>query len=127
MRDGRDELVAPGAFLGIAERFGLIHDIDRWVLQQAIRLLAQHQRHGCGTRLAVNLSGKAFQDKDLLRFVERELASVAIDSSLLILEVTETAAIADLDRAQKFISSLKELGCEFALDDFGAGSPASLT
>ena len=121
MQDGAGQLITPGTFLPIAERFGLINDIDRWVLQQAIRLLARRQRQGLPTRLAVNLSGKAFEDHDLLPFIERELAASAADPTLLTLEVTETAAIADMRHAQQFIGSLRRLGCRFALDDFGVG------
>ena len=121
LRDEEGELVLPGRFLGVAEAVGLIHDIDRWVLKRAVSLLAGEQRRGRNTRFAVNLSGKAFESNDLLPYVERTIASAGIDPSLLILEITETAAIANLDRAQKFVRSLKGLGCRFALDDFGAG------
>jgi len=121
MRDEQGELVLPGAFLGFAENLGLIHDIDRWVLTHAVSLLAGEQRRRRHTRLAVNLSGKAFESNDLLPYVERTIASAGIDPGLLILEITETAAIANLERAQHFVRSLKRLGCRFALDDFGAG------
>jgi EAL domain-containing protein (putative c-di-GMP-specific phosphodiesterase class I) len=120
MVDEDGQILAPTAFLDVAERFGLIGDIDRWVVRRAIGLLADHQRAGRAIRLSVNLSGKAFDDAELLRLIRRELAAAGVDPRLT-LEVTETAAIADLDRAQEFISSLKELGCRFALDDFGVG------
>lgn len=115
------QILEPTAFLDIAERFGLIDDIDRWVVHRAIGLLARHQHADRAFRLSVNLSGKAFGDAELLRLIRQELASARVDPALLTFEVTETAAIADLDRAQDFISSLKELGCRFALDDFGVG------
>ena len=115
------EFVLPGLFLDTAERSGLIHDIDRWVVQQAIQLIAAHQSAGKELRLEVNLSGKAFADQELLQMIRRELVATKIDPANLVLEVTETAAIANIDQAQKFVRTLKALGCGFALDDFGVG------
>ncbi|MBI4570602.1 MAG: bifunctional diguanylate cyclase/phosphodiesterase [Chloroflexi bacterium] len=121
MLDEQGDVVPPGMFLDVAERFGLIHEIDRWVLREAVRLLAEQGRRGDSTRLAVNVSGKTFQDDGLLPFIQRELAATGVDPALLIVEVTESAAISDLERAQEFITSLRKLGCRFALDDFGVG------
>ncbi len=115
------ELVLPGAFLDIAERSGLIQDIDRWVVRRAIRLLAEHEQMGRSRRLEVNLSGKAFSDPELLPMIQRELLETRIDPSNLVLEVTETVAIANVDEAQRFVRTLKGMGCAFALDDFGVG------
>lgn len=114
-------LALPGSFLGVAERFGLIRDIDRRVVQQAIRLLATLDERAPGLRLSVNLSGKAFADDQLVPLIRRELSAAGVDPSRLVLEITETAAIRDLSQAQKFMRSLKNLGCQFALDDFGVG------
>jgi len=121
MLDDHGRLQAPPAFLDTAERFGLIHEIDRWVLRQAIRLLAEQQERGQQIRLAVNLSAKAFERTDLLQMIEGQLAAAGVSATSLVLEVTETAAIADLDKAAMFITGLKRLGCQFALDDFGVG------
>ena len=115
------ELVLPGVFLGIAERSGLIQDIDRWVVGQAVAMIAAARDAGRELRLEVNLSGMAFADPDLASLIQREIASKAIDPSSLVLEVTETAAIANLDEAQRFIETLRAAGCSFALDDFGVG------
>lgn len=114
-------LALPGSFLGIAERFGLIRDIDRKVVQRAIRLLATIDERVPGARLSVNLSGRAFADDQLVPLIRRELSSAGVAPSRLVLEITETAAIRDLSQAQKFVRSLKGLGCQFALDDFGVG------
>jgi len=115
------DLILPGTFLGVAERIGLIHMIDRWVVRQAIRLLASHQRAGRDLCLEVNLSGKAFADSHLLPMIRQELSSLGVKPSSLVLEITETAAIADLHQARSFIMALKDLGCRFAIDDFGVG------
>jgi diguanylate cyclase (GGDEF)-like protein/PAS domain S-box-containing protein len=120
MTDG-SELVLPGAFLDTAERTGLIQDIDRWVVKRAISLLADPGAASGDIRLEVNLSGKAFADGELLPMIQRELREAKIDPARLVLEVTETAAIANIDEAQKFLRTLRGMGCGFALDDFGVG------
>ncbi len=115
------ETIAPGAFLGVAERFGLIHAIDRWVVRQAIHLIAGYEQAGVEMCLEVNLSGRAFADAKLLPMIQHELAVTGINPASLVLEITETAAIADAGQARKFIDTLKQLGCRFAIDDFGVG------
>jgi EAL domain-containing protein (putative c-di-GMP-specific phosphodiesterase class I) len=113
--------VPPGTFLYIGERFDLIQSIDRWVVRQAIGLLATERHAGRDVSLAVNVSAKSVTDPTLPEYLSRELANAGIDGHGLCVEVTETAAIVNLDRAKRFAHALAELGCEFALDDFGAG------
>jgi diguanylate cyclase (GGDEF)-like protein/PAS domain S-box-containing protein len=115
------ELILPAQFLYTAERSGLILEIDRWVLSQAIRLIGDQHDAGREVRVEVNLSGRSVGDPLLLGLIEQELGERSIDPSNLILELTETAAIANMDRARGFATSLRSLGCGFALDDFGAG------
>lgn len=115
------EVILPGQFLPIAERFGLIHAIDRWVVRRSIHLLAEQERAGKNLCLEINLSARAFEDSELLPLIQRELAASGIDPAKLTFEITETAVIADVGQAQKFISALKGLGCHFAIDDFGVG------
>lgn len=114
-------LVLPGVFLPIAERSGLIQDIDRWVVKRAIRLIAEAEAAGRDIALEVNLSGKAFGDEMLLTVIRAALEETRIDPSKLILEVTETVAIANITEACQFVETLRSLGCRFALDDFGVG------
>jgi diguanylate cyclase (GGDEF)-like protein len=121
MRKDGGGLVPPGEFLTIAERFGLITNIDRWVTQQSMRLIAAHNAEGRELTLEVNLSGKTMGDARFPDEVRRELASSGIDPKSLIFEVTETAAVADIQQARAFAQSLAKVGCRFALDDFGAG------
>jgi diguanylate cyclase (GGDEF)-like protein/PAS domain S-box-containing protein len=121
MREDGGGLVAPGAFLATAERFGLIGGIDRWVTQQAIRLIAAHKREGRDLILEVNLSGKTMTDARFPDEVRHQLTNSGIEPSNLIFEVTETAAVADIEHARSFAERLARLGCRFALDDFGAG------
>jgi diguanylate cyclase (GGDEF)-like protein len=111
----------PSAFLGTAERSGLLQTIERWVVGQAIDLLA---RDGDGRHeypLSVNVSGKAFSDPELLPLMERELGAKQVDPARLVIELPETAAIADMHQAREFAFAAKRLGCRLALDDFGVG------
>jgi diguanylate cyclase (GGDEF)-like protein/PAS domain S-box-containing protein len=120
MQGERGKLIAPGAFLPAAERFGLIHAIDRWVVARAIQLIAGSM--GPIERVGINVSGESVVgDPELLRMIERELARCSVDPGRLIFEVTETAAIANMPEATEFARGLTDLGCSLALDDFGTG------
>ena len=120
MRDEYGNLIAPSAFLPAAERFGLIHAIDRWVVRRAIELIAQGR--GAALPVSVNLSGDSVVgDPHLLEMIERELRASSVDPSMLIFEVTETAAIANMPEATTFARRVNELGASLALDDFGTG------
>ena len=119
MQGGRGKLIAPGAFLPAAERFGLIHSIDRWVIQQAISLIAGAGPDQLG-QLSINLSGESVVgDAQLLSLIEQALSEADVDPSRLIFEITETAAIANMTEATRFARGLTDLGCSLALDDFG--------
>jgi diguanylate cyclase (GGDEF)-like protein/PAS domain S-box-containing protein len=120
MKGDRGKLIAPGAFLPAAERFGLIHAIDRWVVGRAIQLVAETMDRV--PRVGINLSGESIVgDPHLLAMIERELERSSVDPSKLIFEVTETAAIANMPEATRFARGLTDLGCSLALDDFGTG------
>jgi diguanylate cyclase (GGDEF)-like protein/PAS domain S-box-containing protein len=119
--DDSDQLVPPGAFLLNAERFDLIAEIDRWVLSQAISLLHRHATCGNDFSLSVNLSGKTMNDLDLAGDIGEMLKARPIPPGRLVVEVTETAAIVNIERARELAQQLRRLGCLFALDDFGSG------
>ena len=106
--DGGGGLVEPGAFLATAERFGLIGDIDRWVTQQAVRLIAAHDAEGRELTLEVNLSGRTMGDARFPDDVKREITSSGIDPARLVFEITETAAVADIEQARLFAQRLAE-------------------
>ena len=118
--DGK--IIMPARIIPTAERVGLIRDIDRWVVRRGIALIDAEQRAGRGTRFAVNVSGTAFSDPELLGVIRDEIARLGIDPSRLIIEITETTAIADIEGAKRFITELRAVGCQFSLDDFGAGT-----
>ncbi|HEX4430808.1 MAG TPA: EAL domain-containing protein [Frankiaceae bacterium] len=114
---GRDgELIQPGSFLPIAERYGLIGEIDRWVIAQAITLAAES-----GGIVEANISAASIGTVDLLPLIERELKATGADPADLIFEITETALMRDMTAGEAFAKGLAELGCGLALDDFGTG------
>ena len=119
MRGDDGDVIGPAAFLPLAERFGLAPEIDRWVVGQAIALLATDP--GGDIAFEVNLSGASLNDTSLLRLIESEVARTAVDPRRLTFEVTETAAVANIPLARRFAERLMQLGCRFALDDFGSG------
>jgi diguanylate cyclase (GGDEF)-like protein/PAS domain S-box-containing protein len=114
-------LIAPGDFLHVAERFDLIQAIDRWVIRRAVELLARLDRNGTKTVLEVNVSAKSLTDGDLPGAIAGWLEETGADPAGLVFEMTETAAIVNVEHAKSFAASVHELGCEFAIDDFGAG------
>jgi EAL domain-containing protein (putative c-di-GMP-specific phosphodiesterase class I) len=105
----------PGEWLGAAERYGLIGEIDRLVVSKAVRRLS----HSEGMGIAVNLSARSIVESGMLGHIERELVRQGVDACRLTLEVTETAAISDMARARAFCEGAAALGCPLALDDFG--------
>jgi EAL domain-containing protein (putative c-di-GMP-specific phosphodiesterase class I) len=117
MLDEHDDLIPPATFLYIAERFGSIAKIDRWVATRAIELIEQHP----DLHLEINISGKSLGDPTLLHAIDDHLRNTNADPTHLIFEVTETAAVANVTHAQAFAQHLRDHGCRFALDDFGAG------
>jgi diguanylate cyclase (GGDEF)-like protein len=114
-------IFTPDAFIPVAERMGLIHNIDMWVVEHAIDFLSTLPPEQSQVALTVNLSGHAFQNQKLLPFIEEKLKSSWVSPKRLIFEITETAAIANFERTRTMIARLRSLGCGFALDDFGTG------
>jgi diguanylate cyclase (GGDEF)-like protein len=119
----RGEMIPPGKFLSSAERYQLMPTIDRWVVRRACELLGVHSA-SVGeefARFAINLSGQSLQDESFLGFVVDQLKTSGVPAGVLCFELTETATIGNLEKAQIFMRTLQELGCQFALDDFGTG------
>jgi len=119
MRERDGTLLMPGGFIPTAERFGVIAEIDRWVVRAAIRILAEDQRRD--STYALNLSGVSVGDPELLTMIEQEIATAGVDPGRLIFEFTETAAVKDLGASREFTDGLSRIGCGSALDDFGSG------
>jgi diguanylate cyclase (GGDEF)-like protein/PAS domain S-box-containing protein len=121
MVGAQGEHIEPATFLYIAERFGLVQEIDTWVVRQAIALIAEQAGRGRRLALEVNLSGLSLTSPEVLATIESELTETGIDPTCLTFEITETAAIVNIQKARAFAERIAELGCTFALDDFGAG------
>jgi len=122
--DGR--LIAPGRFLPAAERYGLVREIDRMVIDEVVALLAREQSNPneeshAPARIAVNVSALSATDVSMLAYLDSRLEWHGVEPSRLVIELTETAAISDMDSAKTFCAGVLALGCELALDDFGAG------
>ncbi len=116
-----DELVLPSRFLYIAERTGLAPALDCWVVEKSVSMLAELRRHAPDFQLEVNLSGHSIGHHRIEETIVDALGRHAVDPAALILEITETAAVADVELAREFAERITTLGCRFALDDFGAG------
>jgi len=119
--DTDGSLVSPAQFLPIAERFGLIREIDRWVVTETIAILRRQRENGRRPTVEINLSGHSLGDTGLAAYIGSQLHEAQVDPGQLVFEVTETTAIGNIAAARDFAQQLARLGCRFALDDFGAG------
>ncbi len=108
-------LIAPGAFLPIAEEFGLIIEIDRWVIDRAAEIAAG------GVSVELNVSGRSIDDSWLVDHIEAALERTGADPQMLVFEITETVMVSNEASARRFVERLNALGCSVALDDFGTG------
>ena len=116
-----DELIMPNRFIPIAEQSGLINQIDLTVLKLAFETLRLLKKQNNPLKLSVNLSGKALNNAPLISYLKSELSEHDIDADKLIIEVTETTAVANFNTAVELMNDIKASGAKFALDDFGVG------
>ena len=114
-------VIPPGAFLDIADQFGLSGDIDRWVLGKVTEILSDPGIEGSDLSFAVNLSPRSMTDRELLEMISSMPTLDVIGPVRLVMEITETAAIYNIHVAKDFLRTLRDQGCELALDDFGMG------
>lgn len=122
MQDG-DKIVSPASFLPASERYQMMQSIDRWVVENSLLQIGMYLDSEPRVRpvFGINLSGQSFCTPDFLDFALDILRKSQVPPELICFEITETAAVANLAQAQEFISALRAEGCQFALDDFGAG------
>ena len=122
MFDEFGDLVSPSEFIPAAERYNLMHRIDRWVITEAFRQLQRLKHHIEPVDVVfINLSGQSLSDDHFFQFIREQVRASGIDPQQVCFEITETAAISDLATAVTFINDIKSEGFLFALDDFGAG------
>lgn len=120
MRDSNksDNLIMPGQFIPVAEKNGQIVCIDQWVIKRSIELLSQNPTM---PSIAINISGRTFDDPAIPNYIHNLLNKFNVDPRRLIIELTETAAVSDIQDAQRFIEAIQQAGCRVCLDDFGSG------
>jgi PAS domain S-box-containing protein len=113
--DGSSGLIGPGSFLAVAEEFGLIAEIDRWVIDRSVEIAAT------GQAVQINVSARSVSDPSLVDYIKHAIAREGADPVTLVFEITETTLISDGAAARAFVEALHLLGCKIALDDFGTG------
>jgi diguanylate cyclase (GGDEF)-like protein/PAS domain S-box-containing protein len=122
MRGDDGDWVTPGFFLPAAERYNIAPKIDRWVIENTLQTFVRRPDLFSKLELcSINLSGVSFRDEHFIDFISQQFKSSGLPANKFCFEVTETAAISNLDQATDFITQIKSLGCQFALDDFGSG------
>lgn len=115
------ELLPAASFIEIAERSGMVQELDRWVVARALEMMAVRERAGNPVSLHMNISGASMTDLSVLEFIERRLDEGEADPARCTFEITQTARVDDYDTAAGFADRLTEFGCEVAIDDYGAG------
>jgi diguanylate cyclase (GGDEF)-like protein len=121
MTGDSDELLPAASFIEVAERSGMVQELDRWVVARALEMMAERERAGNPVSLHMNLSGASMTDLSVLEFIERRLDEGDADPARCTFEITQTARVEDYETAGAFADRLTEFGCEVAIDDYGAG------
>jgi diguanylate cyclase (GGDEF)-like protein/PAS domain S-box-containing protein/excisionase family DNA binding protein len=121
IRDDDGTYILPGNFIELAESLGLIQEIDLCVVEKLLAYMRETGKAGKKLRYFVNLSRASISDQRWIRRFLAMLNASGVDPNQLVFEITETAAMSEIDVTLTFIRRLKEMGCRFALDDFGAG------
>jgi diguanylate cyclase (GGDEF)-like protein/PAS domain S-box-containing protein len=120
--DESGAVVPPLAFIPAAERYNLMTSIDRWVVRKTFEWMSTHScGGGAGHLYAINLSGQSIGEESFVRYIVDQIEETGVEPERICFEITETAAIANLSGAMRFISMLRRMGVQFALDDFGSG------
>ena len=121
LTDANGEAVSPGQFIPCAERYGLISAIDTWVIDNTFRWIEQNRAFAKELSFSINVSGSSIGKDRFLKHVVRQLKQFKIAPKSICFEITETAVVENRLKAQQFIATLREMGCRFAIDDFGCG------
>lgn len=121
MLDKELAYIPPGAFIPAAERYQLMSDIDRWVINESIKLLLEQEQAGRNIFISINVSGQSIGESNFLQYVTGKVDELGDSANRICFEITETVAVNNIGLALTFIETMKRYGCKFALDDFGAG------
>ena len=121
LRTEDGKFVAPDAFLPSAVRFGLMNEIDFWMIRHAAMAYAEHARPGSDIKFSINLSANAFENDDLTSYVQDVFEQFKVRPSDIVFEITESLAVRRPMQVDRQVATLRDLGCQFALDDFGTG------
>ncbi|MEJ2142178.1 MAG: EAL domain-containing protein [Gammaproteobacteria bacterium] len=121
MVDINNNLIMPSGFLQPAERFGLMVDIDKWVIRHALSMMKEEAKQTPDIEYSINLSAQSFESSELVNVITEEINKYKLNPAAITFEITETVAMADIGLAVKFLTTLRALGCKTALDDFGVG------
>ena len=115
------ELLPAASFIEVAERSGMVQELDRWVVAKALEMIGERERAGSPVSLHMNISGASITDISVLEFIERRLDEGEADPARCTFEITQTARVEDYETAAGFADRLTEFGCEVAIDDYGTG------
>jgi len=117
------EHISPQTFIPAAERYHLMPDIDRWVIEHTFEYLKviYPQLNVTSFLCSINLSGQSLSNDTFLEYLIQKINELQLEPNILCFEITETAAISNIDNAQRFVNVLRGMGCQFSLDDFGSG------
>ncbi|ABW26447.1 bifunctional diguanylate cyclase/phosphodiesterase [Acaryochloris marina] len=121
LQDTDGKILSPNSFLPAAERYGLMLEIDKWVIENVLIKYGAYFQSQENTRISINLSGSSLDDDALLDFIQTQLNKTQLEPHKICFEITETVAISNFKQAIQCIEKIKEFGCHFALDDFGSG------
>ncbi len=123
LREKTGEILSPFHFIPAAERYNLMPKIDRWVIKTTLKRMAREFTENLDSKLvcSINLSGQSFSEEGLVAYIQEQIKKYNIPANRICLEMTETAAVSNLTQAVKFMEQLKDIGCQFSLDDFGSG------
>lgn len=121
LSDENGNPISPGEFIAAAEYYSMMPRLDRWVIHNVLNQLSDVPVQEPLPIFAINLSGQSLNDPQFLSFVQKEIKSSGVHPEMLCFEITEQVAVEDLSSINRFIATLKSLGCKFSLDDFGTG------
>jgi diguanylate cyclase (GGDEF)-like protein len=121
LRGEEGKIIPPDAFLASAVRFGMMSEIDFWIIDNAAKAYAKYSKQMNELKLSINLSANAFESDDLVQHIRQAFDKHSVDTRHIIFEITESLAIRHPPHVEQQIAAIRDMGCEFALDDFGTG------